>query len=539
MSFIVMAEETVYTSTSLNEAQNWFELYKNETLSKWRVFRSTKSFGCTGLRADNVMKTKKILWSVKAKQGIGWSFDGVPRILVGKRQWMCHLGPDLCQKKKERYKRQKEERKALGFACGKNRNRKSKKVGCPAMVYLTHLIRFPEYKVTVNRIRARKAASKRLKDDIMAGKAIAAEHQFLLKLPDPSCHEGHPTCVVMAEPGGEPVQPVQKVQKVEPEIYWPDPNIGTTSHQELCPAAPIPVQFTSFENFEIVQILDSNEERKSIAVEGRFRDQEGRAVVLMQKQGFRNDQLAEVFSPAAQLKPIFQNDIYSNQTALLPPHLNELKVTTIYPAEEKHILRYQKEHVSFVTETPDLYNNVIRPYVDSASFSNQWIYNILEHKKEAERIVFEDPNPEHGFILLPDLKWTGKGLEDLYLQAIVHPRNIRSIRDLRGHHLPLLRNIRDNGTRAVIYKYGIPAHKLRVYFHYQPSFYHLHVHFSALTFEAPGILCGKAHLLTDVISNLEITPDYYERAVMQFTIRDNHPLKTKLDDIGYFGGGVA
>ena len=36
------------------------------------------------------------------------------------------------------------------------------------------------------------------------------------------------------------------------------------------------------------------------------------------------------------------------------------------------------------------------------------MYNILEKKTESERIVFEDPDPDNGFILLPDMKWDGK-----------------------------------------------------------------------------------------------------------------------------------
>ena len=27
-------------------------------------------------------------------------------------------------------------------------------------------------------------------------------------------------------------------------------------------------------------------------------------------------------------------------------------------------------------------------------FSLQWVYNVLEHKKEVERIIFEDPDPK-------------------------------------------------------------------------------------------------------------------------------------------------
>lgn len=76
----------------------------------------------------------------------------------------------------------------------------------------------------------------------------------------------------------------------------------------------------------------------------------------------------------------------------------------------------------------------------------QWIYNILEHKKESERIVFEDPDPDTGFILLPDLKWTGEQMEDLYLQAIVQRRDIGCLRDLSASHLPLLRNVQEKGS---------------------------------------------------------------------------------------------
>lgn len=50
----------------------------------------------------------------------------------------------------------------------------------------------------------------------------------------------------------------------------------------------------------------------------------------------------------------------------------------------------------------------------------QWIYNILEKKKESEFIVYEDPDPETGYILIPDLKWDKKSLDTMYLSAITH-----------------------------------------------------------------------------------------------------------------------
>ena len=83
----------------------------------------------------------------------------------------------------------------------------------------------------------------------------------------------------------------------------------------------------------------------------------------------------------------------------------------------------------------------------------------MEKKQESERIVFEDPHPQNGFILLPDMKWDGLIMSNLYLVAIVNVRNIKSLRDLNEEHLPLLKNIQTKGnvsvTRILIIRRGI------------------------------------------------------------------------------------
>lgn len=81
----------------------------------------------------------------------------------------------------------------------------------------------------------------------------------------------------------------------------------------------------------------------------------------------------------------------------------------------------------------------------------QWVYNCLEYKKEKERIKYdtasenEKNDEEIGFLLLPDLKWSGK-INELYLLAIIKKRNIKSLRDLTADHLPLLKNILNKGS---------------------------------------------------------------------------------------------
>ena len=83
----------------------------------------------------------------------------------------------------------------------------------------------------------------------------------------------------------------------------------------------------------------------------------------------------------------------------------------------------------------------------------QWVDNILEHKSEADRIVYEDSDDENGFVLLPDLKWNGTSVETLYLLAIVKSHGIKSLRDLGYEHLPLLKNILENGTVSIFIGY--------------------------------------------------------------------------------------
>ena len=64
--------------------------------------------------------------------------------------------------------------------------------------------------------------------------------------------------------------------------------------------------------------------------------------------------------------------------------------------------------------------------------------------------MFEDSDPATGFILLPDLKWDGKQVEDLYLVGIVHNRNVSSLRELNETHLPLLKNVLHKGCVSEI-----------------------------------------------------------------------------------------
>jgi m7GpppX diphosphatase len=55
-------------------------------------------------------------------------------------------------------------------------------------------------------------------------------------------------------------------------------------------------------------------------------------------------------------------------------------------------------------------------------------------------------------------------------------RSIKSLRDLNSSHLTLLENIQIQVNKIIPEKYSINPNQLILYVHYQPSYYHFHVH---------------------------------------------------------------
>ncbi|KAJ2224668.1 hypothetical protein IWW45_008036 [Coemansia sp. RSA 485] len=254
------------------------------------------------------------------------------------------------------------------------------------------------------------------------------------------------------------------------------------------------------------------------------------AVVTLERLAFLSQEISSCSTnllASTKLSAAENNDIYSWATGTLCEDLfhPDSRVAIIYPATQKHIDKHRRQQRMWVRETPDLYKEVTKPFVDSQPLSRiQWVYNILSKKVESEHIIFEDPDPENGFVILPDLKWDASNAENMYLVAIVHRRDIKSLRDLGSDHLPLLKNIREKSSVAAR-KYGVPPEQLRLYIHYQPSYYHFHVHITNVNFESKGMIAGRAHLLDTVVDNIEnITPDYYQKATISFALNSGDDL---------------
>lgn len=263
------------------------------------------------------------------------------------------------------------------------------------------------------------------------------------------------------------------------------------------------------------------------------------AVVLAEKTSFPDSPtsiqslhdilgLSTKQGPTDAFKLIEANDVYYRYIVEIGG-VPTVKLTVIHPASPKHIAKYTKQERILVTETPELYTKVVLPYIESHPASRlQWVQNILEEKSEMEALVAVDRDPVNGFYLLPDSKWDRRNLSGLYLLAICNSKAIRSLRDLDGTlHLPLLEGIKRAVHEEVPQKYpGIAGNKLRCFIHYQPTYYHFHVHVVHLDMiDSIGALVGQAHLLDDVIDNLKtFGPDFYKRKSLTYQLGINHDL---------------
>lgn len=188
----------------------------------------------------------------------------------------------------------------------------------------------------------------------------------------------------------------------------------------------------------------------------------------------------------------------------------DLKINLIYPCTDSHVKKYSKQHVRFVTETPEIYKNKIRPYMQAKREQGRlnWVFNIIEGKTEVEDVIYRTRLGEagdEGFLLLPDLNWDRSTLDALHLLGIVERRDIWSLRDLRKKHIPWLEHMKNKFISATVSTYpSIDPDQLKLYVHYQPTYYHFHVHIVHVSLEAGATQAtGKAVGLDSIIETLK------------------------------------
>ncbi|GCE97936.1 5'-(N(7)-methyl 5'-triphosphoguanosine)-(mRNA) diphosphatase [Zygosaccharomyces mellis] len=311
------------------------------------------------------------------------------------------------------------------------------------------------------------------------------------------------------------------------------------------------------DKFRFERVLNSNPQTKTISLLGLIDN--APAILTAEKTHFTFDE-NKVESPSAsnesdsrtlhrceneytcinalqELRQLTSNDIYYWGLAVLKQNMDHnptTRLNLIWPATTVHIRKFEQQQLHLVRETPETYERIVKPYIDEMYQLGRlkWVHNILYHGAEADRVVYRDfldDNKRDGFVILPDMKWDGVNLDALYLVAIFYRDDLKSIRDLRPEDRNWLKSLNTKIKTIVpgCYNYTIRADELRIFVHYQPSYYHFHIHIVNVKHPGlnDGIAAGKAILLDDLIENLKyLGPRGYMNRTLTYVIGDNHDL---------------
>ena len=187
--------------------------------------------------------------------------------------------------------------------------------------------------------------------------------------------------------------------------------------------------------------------------------------------------------------------------------------------------QYSKQDIVLVQETPELYERVVKPFIAAFPPSRtKWLDEIIAGRKEGDKVFHRDDSGSFGYMIIPDMKWNLETVSDLYLLALCTSNGVKSLRDLRKIHVPVLRNIKDEAIRIVKARWNNNGKdvSLRMFVHYQPSYcaslclpqlpiidlgcldqFHVHI----VNVNHPmgfGMAVGHAHLLDDIISLVRV-----------------------------------
>jgi m7GpppX diphosphatase len=236
----------------------------------------------------------------------------------------------------------------------------------------------------------------------------------------------------------------------------------------------------------------------------------------------------------------------------------DYSVEMISPATDAKVDRERPQTTAFFEESAGMYSSVSRLLIEASLSKDEaklraklsisgadpihsrigWLHNVLSGSKEAERVLHTDDtmliNVDTKWASHPDCnttpraEWLGHpSVDALYCLAIVRDTALPTLRELRATHLPMLRAVRGQGCAAIKRVYGVDGDQLRIFLHYHPQFYHLHVHFTRAHVN-PGCEAERAHLLSDVIQNLEGDSEYYANRTITVRLKERDILYAAL-----------
>lgn len=265
------------------------------------------------------------------------------------------------------------------------------------------------------------------------------------------------------------------------------------------------------------------------------------AIIIFERAPFSAclSHLHETVRCLTKVKNLGANDIYywyiANTSFSPPLHssneeisetASDLKINLIFPCTEQHIQKYSKQILRTVVESPQVYHDKVLPYIirKREAGSLTWVWNIFEGKTEVNDVIYRTPsgqNQDEGFLLLPDLNWDRSTQENLHILGLVERKDIWSLRDLKKKHVHWLRGMRDSIVRATLDTYEwLDADQLKLYVHYQPTYYHFHIHIVHVAMEGGTTQAvGKAVGLDAIIESLMHMDGDQEQGIEKMTLQ--------------------
>jgi len=198
-------------------------------------------------------------------------------------------------------------------------------------------------------------------------------------------------------------------------------------------------------------------------------------------------------------KLVLKNDVYEKYNATA-----EVEGELIICNDVNQMRRIKKR---VVRET---YQDYLKYLSKRDIEKDRWVYNIIDGISEQDSVLYRDEL----FIIIPSYIWDGRNIDKLHILCLPTDTTLRSIRSLTSLHISLLEHMKRVTLDIIKEKYGLDEYYIKMFFHYEPSTYHLHIHFVNVTHHDARSSVEYSHELNNVIFNLLICPDYYQRAIL-------------------------
>ena len=209
------------------------------------------------------------------------------------------------------------------------------------------------------------------------------------------------------------------------------------------------------------------------------------------------------FPNVKKIKLLMENDTFTKYEAI-----TEVKGEYIICNDISKLKKYSKR---IVKESYEEYIIFIK-YRDSEK--DRWIYNIIDGVAEQDKIIYKDSS----IVIIPTYTWDSINIDKLHILCLPTDKSLRTIRDLRVKHVSMLEYMKKTTLQQIKEIYGLKEENLKIFFHYDPSTYHLHIHFINTENTEAWSSVEYSHDLDTVIFNLTMDSDYYKKIKLNIRV---------------------